>query len=125
MAAVLAPLVSIAGFAAYFLATFKLALYRRYPWEFLAVIAAGAVLGAVAFVRAPSAGRAAGALASAGVLGFACWFLFAFSMYGRREDRPRVRERFPDFTLPASDGGSFRLAAERRPRLLVLYRGAW
>jgi len=57
---------------------------------------------------------------------FACWFLFSFSMYGPREDRPRVGERFPDFTLPASDGSTFSLAAARGRRLLVLcYRGDW
>ena len=47
-------------------------------------------------------------------------------MYAAREDRPRVGERFPDFALPASDGGAFHLAEARGRRLLILfYRGAW
>jgi len=72
------------------------------------------------------AGTAIGAGLALGILAFACWFLFSFSMYDPREDRPRVGEPFPDFTLPASDGSTFSLAAARGHPLLVLcYRGDW
>jgi len=57
---------------------------------------------------------------------FSAWFVFSFTMYDRREDRPRVGDHFPDFTLPASDGTTFSLAAARGRRvLLIFYRGAW
>jgi peroxiredoxin len=47
-------------------------------------------------------------------------------MYGDREDRPRVGDRFPAFRLPTSDGGVFDLAAGRGKRhLLIFYRGSW
>jgi hypothetical protein len=122
----LPPLIAIAGFGLYFLASFKLALYRRVPWEFLSITAAGAALGVYQLYRAPGLATAASAALSAGVLGFACWFLFSFSMYGPREDRPRVGDTFPSFTLPASDGSTFSLAEARGRRLLVLcYRGDW
>jgi len=126
MVAVLPPLIAAGGFGLYFLTSFRLARYRRTPWEFLAIIAAGAGLGVHLVWRAPGIGTALSALLSVGILGFACWFLFSFSMYGPREDRPHVGERFPDFTLPASDGSAFSLAEARGRRLLVLcYRGDW
>ena len=126
MVAVLPPLIAAGGFGLYFLTSFRLARYRRTPWEFLAIIAAGAGLGVHLVWRAPGIGTAVSALLSVGILGFACWFLFSFSMYGPREDRPHVGERFPDFTLPASDGSAFSLAEARGRRLLVLcYRGDW
>ena len=126
MAALLPPLVAAGAFGLYFLTSFRLARYRRVPWEFLAVMAAGAGLGIYQLLTAPGAGTAIGAALAAGILAFACWFLFSFSMYRPREDRPRVGERFPDFTLPASDGSTFRLADARGRRLLVLcYRGDW
>jgi AhpC/TSA family protein len=126
MSAFLPPLVATASFGLYFLLTFGLAIYRRVPWEILFVMTAAAGLAVHQLVQAPGAATAAGAALTVGLVVFACWFLFVFSMYGPREDRPRVGDRFPDFTLPASDGGTFRLAEARGRRLLVLfYRGAW
>jgi peroxiredoxin len=47
-------------------------------------------------------------------------------MYGPREDRPQVGDRFPQFRLPTSDGAVFDLASERGKRhLLLFYRGSW
>ena len=126
MLTLLGPLLAAGGFGLYFLSSFRLARYRRRPWEFVAIVAAGAVLGAYRLAAAPSAATATAAALAVGILAFACWFLFSFSMYGEREDRPRVGERFPDFALPASDGRIFRLADARgRPLLLVCYRGTW
>ena len=126
MLTALAPLVAVGGFGLYFLSSFRFARYRRRPWEFLAIIAGGAALGAYRLAAAPGAPTAVAAVLAIGILAFACWFLFSFSMYGEREDRPRVGERFPDFTLPTSDGRIFRLAEARGRRLLlVCYRGIW
>jgi len=123
---VLGPLLAAGGFGLYFLSSFRLARYRRRPWEFVAIVAAGAALGAYRLVAAPGAATAVAAALAVGILAFACWFLFSFSMYGKREDRPRVGERFPDFALPTSDGRVFRLAETRGRRLLlVCYRGIW
>src|SRR5437667_7072303 len=123
---VLGPLVAAAGFGLYFLSSFRFARYRRRPWEFLAIIAGGAALGAYRLAAAPGAPTAVAAVLAIGILAFACWFLFSFSMYGPREERPRVGGRFPDFALPASDGSTFSLAAAHGRRLLVLcYRGDW
>ena len=126
MAALLPPLIAASAFALYFVTTFRLARYRRTPWEFLVVMAAGAGLGVYQLVTAPGTATAIGAALAVGILGFALWFLFSFTMYRAREDRPRVGDRFPDLTLPTSDGSTFRLADARGRRLLVLcYRGDW
>ncbi len=126
LALVLPPVVAAAAFGLYFLATFRLALYRRVPVEWLAVMAAATAFALGRAIRVPGTGTIVAAALTAGILGFAIWFIFWFTMYGPREDRPRVGERFPDFTLPASDGTTFSLAAARGRRLLVLfYRGAW
>jgi len=126
MLALVPPLVAAAAFALYFLTTFRLGLYRRVPWEFLTVMVVATGFAVFRLVRTPGAATAASLVATTGLLGFAGWFLFSFSMYGPREDRPRVGERFPDFTLPASDGSTFSLASARGRRLVILfYRGAW
>jgi hypothetical protein len=124
---VLPPLVAIAALSVYFiLPLLRVPLWRRIPWEFLAVIAGAGVFSVYELVRTPTLGAGVGAVVTLGVLGFALWFFLSFSMYGPREDRPRVGERFPDFDLPASDGSNFRLADARGRRLLVMcYRGDW
>jgi hypothetical protein len=126
MAALLPPLISIAGFVLYFVITTRFGIYRRVPWEYMAVIVAGVVLGVVQLRRHPGLTTATGTLVAAAVLGFASWYLFSYSMYAAREDRPAVGDAFPDFTLPVSDGGTYRLAdANGTRRLLIFYRGAW
>ena len=126
MITLLGPLLAAGGFGLYFLSSSRLARYRRRPWEFVAIVAAGAVLGAYRLAAAPSAATATAAAVAVGILVFASWFFFSFTMYGMREDRPRVGERFPDFTLPTSDGRTFRLADARGRRLLlVCYCGIW
>ena len=126
VATVVAPLLALAGFASYFLVSTRFAIYRRYPWEFIAVVAFGAALGLHRAVASPGAGTAVAAILAAGILALACWYFFAFSMFGTREDRPRVGERFPDFTLPTSDGSVFHLAAAGgRRHLILFYRGGW
>jgi AhpC/TSA family len=126
MAALLPPLISIAGFVLYFVVTTRLGVYRRVPWEYVAVIASGVLLGVVQLRRNPGLATAAGTLVAAAVLGLSSWYLFSYSMFAAREDRPAIGDAFPDFTLPTSDGGTYRLAdASGTRRLLIFYRGAW
>ncbi len=124
--AILPPLVAAGALGLYFLTTFRLARWRRTPWEFLALMAAAVAVAVYGFTAAPGAATAVTATLTANIAIFSCWFLFSFTTYGGREDRPRVGERFPDFTLPASDGSTVRLADSRGRRLLVVcYRGGW
>lgn len=120
------PLLAIAGFVAYFAVALRFRVYRRIPWLFLGVTAAGAAIGLLEAVRRPGAGTAIAALVAIAVLAFASWYLFSYSMFARREDRPRVGDEFPDFTLPSSSGEPFRLRETRgQARVIILYRGDW
>jgi hypothetical protein len=122
----LAPLLALGGVAAYFAVTTRLGVYQLVPWPSLALLGAAAVLGAVRLARAPGLGSGLAETFCLTLLGLSLWYLFAFSMYGPREQRPRVGDRFPDFTLSDSSGGQFQLGALRGRRVLLLfYRGDW
>jgi hypothetical protein len=126
MTSLLAVLLAFGGFGGYFVAATRFAMWRRVPWEFIAVTAAGALLGAIAFVSSPGLATTIAALASAGVLAFSLWYFLVYSQFGTREDRPRVGDSLPDFALPDSTGAMFRLSDRRGRRLLILfYRGDW
>lgn len=126
MATILGPLLAVGGFAAYFVVAIKFAVYRRIPWPFLGIIAAGALIGLFGLIRRPALATGASAAVAVGVLGLACWYLLSYSMFEVREDRPRVGDIFPDFTLPSSTGEAFSLRESRgQRRLLILYRGDW
>ena len=108
------------------LLTLKLGLYWRVPWPFLLVIVAGAALGVAGLLRRPGIASGTSALVSVAVLGLACWWLFSFSMFAPREDRPRIGDVFPDFALPTAGGVTFSLSGrDGRRHLLMLYRGDW
>jgi hypothetical protein len=122
----LGPLLAAGGFVLYFAAVSRWALWERIPWQFLAISAAGAIWSIGWLARAPGFVRGAAAVAAVGAFGFSGWYLLSFSMFGPREDVPRVGDPFPAFELLASDGGTFRLADARgRWLLLLFYRGDW
>jgi hypothetical protein len=120
------PLLVAAGFAAYMATNVWFGRFRRVPWEFIAVSALGVLHALGQVIGRPAPASVISALVTFGLFGFLLWFYFRFSMYGAREDRPRVGDRFPDFRLPTSDGGILDLATERGTRhLLIFYRGSW
>jgi hypothetical protein len=122
----LGPLLAAGGFALYFAAMSRFALWERVPWAFLAVSSAGALWSLWWLARAPGVARGAAALFAVGALAFSGWYLLSYSMFGPREDVPRVGDALPAFELPTSDGGSFGLADARgRWLLLLFYRGDW
>jgi hypothetical protein len=120
------PVVVLAGFGLYVLSNVWLGRFRRMPYEFIAVSAAGALYAIARVLAAPAPATGASALASVALFGGLCWMWFSYSMYGQREDRPRVGDSFPEFRLPASDGSLYAFAApDRKRRLLIFYRGSW
>jgi hypothetical protein len=122
----LGPLIAAGGFALYFVAVSRWALWERVPWEFLAISSAGALWSVWWLARSPGVARGAAATVAVAALGFSGWYLLAYSMFGSREEVPRVGDRFPSFDLPVSGGGTFRLADARgRWLLLLFYRGDW
>src|SRR5262245_66629732 len=97
--------------------------FRRLPWEFIALSTLGALVSVAFALATPSPPNVAGALVGVGLLAFLYWFFFSFSMYGPREDRPRVGEVFRTFRLPASDASLYdSIAGTGKPRPPVCYR---
>jgi hypothetical protein len=126
MTAVLGPILVLSGFGLYMATNTLLGRFRRVPWEFLAISAAGVVVAAVLAIRNGGGAHVAAAGVSLALFAFLVWFFFGYSMYSGRADRPRAGDRFPDFRLPTSDGGVFDLAEVRGKRhLLIFYRGSW
>lgn len=126
MLALLAPVIAGGAFVAYVVITTKLGIFREVPWEFLALSAFGAALGVWALMRRPGILTGLSAVSSVALAGFAFWYVFVGSMFGVREVHPAVGEALPDFALPISSGGTFRLSAAAGKRhLIVLYRGDW
>ena len=126
MVALIGPLLVLSGFGLYMGSNTLLGRFRRTPWEFLALSAVGVLAGVAIALHRGGIGSVIAAVASAGLFAFLVWFFFGYSMYGAREDRPRVGEPFPEFRLPTSEGGIFDLAAERgKQHLLIFYRGSW
>jgi hypothetical protein len=124
--AILPPLIVASGFGLYMATNTLLGRFRRVPWEFLAISAFGVALGLVLALRDSTPAHITGAAVGSALFGFLIWFFFRFSMYGAREDLPRVGDRFPEFRLPASDGTTFDFTANRGKRhLLIFYRGSW
>jgi hypothetical protein len=126
MATLVGPVLVLSGFGLYVASNTLLARFRRTPWEWLGVSALGVVVAATLALREGGTANAVAAVSSAVLFAFLVWFFFGYSMYGVREDRPRVGDRFPDFRLPTSEGAVFDLGAERGKRhLLIFYRGSW
>ena len=126
MIALLAPILAGGAFVAYVMITTKLGIFREVPWEFLALSALGSGLGVWALLRRPGLWTGTSAVLSIALTGFAFWYVFVGSMFAPRELRPAIGETFPDFELPASSGGTFRLGETTDKRhLIVLYRGDW
>jgi hypothetical protein len=122
----LGPALVASSFGLYMITNVWLGRFRRIPWEFLALSALGGGISVAHALMAPSYSTALAALAGVALLAFLVWFFFSFSMYGEREDRPRVGDAFPAFRLPCSDGSIFDSVSTRGTRhLLIFYRGSW
>ena len=122
----LGPSLVLSGFGLYMASNVWLGRFRRRPWGFLAISALGGVLAVARAISMPSSATFVAAVVTVTMLGALYWFFFSFSMYARREDRPRVGETFPSFALPASDGSLYDSSAQRpRRRLYIFYRGSW
>lgn len=123
---ILGPLLVLAGFGVYMLLSTFAARYSRTPWESLAVSALGPLVAVVQWARDPILATALTAAVTVALFAALMWFYFSFSVYGAREDRPRVGDRFEDFQLLSHDGTAFAYAAaDRKRRLLIFYRGSW
>jgi len=90
---VLGPVLVISGFGLYIITNIFLGRFRRMPWEFIALSTIGGLVSAGLALARPSPSTVVAAFVTEGLLAFLYWFFFSFSMYGPREDRPRVGAR--------------------------------
>lgn len=120
------PVVVLSGFGLYVASNVWLGRFRRLPYEFIGLSTAGALYAGARALLVPSTQATVAAALSLVLLGGLCWLYFWYSMYGEREDRPRVGDAFPAFRLPASDGSLYVFSGtDRQRRLLIFYRGSW
>lgn len=130
-AAILGPVLCLAGVAGYFLAVFRygavLPGVRDWAVPNWIVVAAGLALSARGVRRARARGVLARVLAATSVAiaaGFA-WMLYVLPALPAAAG-PALGTPAPDFALAAPDGRIVRLADFRGgPLLLVFYRGHW
>jgi hypothetical protein len=126
MGVLIGPVIVLSGFGLYLASNVLLGRFRRLPFAFLAVSLTGAAYAVARALLAPSVAATVSALVSVTLLGGISWMWFYYSMYGKREARPRVGDSFPEFQLPASDDSLYVFAAaDRKRRLLIFYRGSW
>jgi hypothetical protein len=122
----LGPLLSLGGFLLYFVVVLQGPYFRYVPWEFLGISTLGVALAVWRLWRAPARAAVLAAVVAFFGLGLSSWYFFSLSVFDRREDRPAVGDVFPEFALPTSSRGTFRLVDGRgHYQLLLFYRGAW
>ncbi|MGH9318724.1 MAG: hypothetical protein ACRD21_27440 [Vicinamibacteria bacterium] len=93
--------------AARFFWTLRRGVYRRYPYEQFALVGTAAVLGLLAVLERPGIVSGALFLLELGALVIVIRY-FGFGVrFPRGEIGVNVGDRFPDFTLPDSDGHTF------------------
>lgn len=126
--ALLGVLVAVGGLAAYNL-LLRFPVVRNHPEGYVAALAVGVVLTALAVVRARRrrwpAWLALGFTGLLLVLG--AWFNYVVARVPDTPTALRVGEPAPDFTLPDASGRPVALAdyRGRKPVVLVFYRGYW
>jgi predicted anti-sigma-YlaC factor YlaD len=132
-AAVLGPLVAIAGFASYFTVFYRWPALRDVPWLNYALLALAVGLSAVGLRRAwprggalRRAGAAAGLLVSGAIALFFAWY----TLSGSRQlpdaaNALAIGAPLPRIALLDQTGQRVELAALDQPLVLVFYRGFW
>ena len=102
-------------------------IYRRIPYEQYFLFSAASALALYAAGKEPSILNWAALAASALVLGTFVWYIHFESKFPRTGLRIKTGERFPSFSLPDSQGGTFDSAEKRGKKsvLYLFYRGDW
>jgi hypothetical protein len=121
----LAGALFLIGAAASFLFRMKHGIYSRYPVEQFLLVGAAFVLGLFGTLRDPGLISLALLAVEMGAFTVVLIFFGLGFRFPRDEARMKVGNRFPEFVLPDSDGGSFdskRLLGSSAA-LYVFYRG--
>jgi hypothetical protein len=119
-------LLVIASVAIYWL-TLKAGVYRRIPYEHYLLLSGSIGGGFYAWLQDPSWVTGAPPFIAALVAGFLVWYVHVGTVFPRSELHIKVGDRFPDFSLPDSDGKTVTAndLGGKRSALYLFYRGDW
>ena len=110
-----------------YLLVLRRGIYRRIPYEQYFLLVAASVLALYAIGKEPSILNWAALAVSVLVLGAFVWYIHFESKFPRAGLRIKTGERFPSFSLPDSEGGTYESADKRgkKSTLYLFYRGDW
>jgi len=100
-------------------------LYSRYPYEQFLLIGAAFVFGLLAAIANPGAVTLSLLALEIGALALVVRYLGIGARFPSHEVNVKAGERFPEFTLPDSEGGTFvsRSVLGSSAALYIFYRG--
>jgi len=100
-------------------------LYSRYPYEQFLLIGTAFVLGLLAAIANPGAVTLSLLALEIGALALVVRYLGIGARFPSHEVNVQAGERFPEFTLPDSEGGTFvsRAVLGSSAALYIFYRG--
>jgi hypothetical protein len=124
MTFVLAGALFLVGAGASFFFRMKHGIYSRYPAEQFLFVGASFLLGLLGALRVPGLLSLAVLAVEIGAFTVVLIF-FGFGFRFPQDQRLKVSDRFPDFVLPDSEGGTFdsRRLLGSSAALYVFYRG--
>jgi len=107
--------------------TLKAGVYRRIPYEHYILLSGSIGVGIYAWRQDPSWVTGGPIFIVVLVAGFLVWYVHWGSVFPRSELRIRVGDRFPDFSLPDSDGKTITAddLGGKQSALYLFYRGDW
>lgn len=111
--------------AALFVLRLRRGVYSRYPYEQFLLMGAAFVLGLLAAIANPGPITLVLLAVEAGALALVVRYLGIGARFPPDEVKVKTGERFPEFTLPDSEGGSFqsRSLLGSSAALYIFYRG--
>jgi len=111
--------------AAFFFFRLRRGLYSRYPYEQFLLVGTAVVLGLLAAIANPRAVTLALLAVEIGALALVVRYFGIGARFPSMEVKVRAGERFPEVTLPDSEGGTFdsRSLLGSSAALYIFYRG--
>ena len=100
--------------------------FRRYPHEQFVLVGGSVLVGLVAALQQPSAWRVGLLIVELAAFAMLTWYMTAGARFSRGEVALEIGDRFPDFELRDSHGGTFDSSLlEGKTSLILFYRGPW
>jgi hypothetical protein len=117
----------LAGSITTYVVTLRAGIYRRIPFEHYALMGVASCLALYGVITSLSWTSIAVFSLAFSSLVLLAWYVHFGAILPRSQIRLELGQRFPSFTLPASDGEIFESEAMRgkQSALYLFYRGHW